>query len=149
MRVVELDASDQSQAAQAIDGVVASWGRLNVLVNAAGILSAGRTTRGPVIGIAEGDWDRIMSVNVLGTVYCAQAAARHMIRQRSGRIVNIASSAGAIPRINAAAYRVSKAGVRMFTKDAHARLNSRRPPLRPELRVGSGEREDYQYNRIR
>jgi 2,3-dihydro-2,3-dihydroxybenzoate dehydrogenase len=69
-----------------------------------------------VIGIAEEDWDRIMSVNVLGTVYCAQAAARHMIRQRSGRIVNIASIAGAVPRINAAAYSVSKAGVRMFTK---------------------------------
>jgi len=115
-RVVELDVSDQRQAAQAIDGVVEGWGRLDVLVNAAGILTSGRTTRGPVIGIAEEDWDRIMSVNVLGTVYCAQAAARHMIRQGSGRIVNIASIAGAIPRINAAAYGVSKAGVRMFTK---------------------------------
>ena len=115
-RVVELDVSDQRQAAQAIDGVVEGWGRLDVLVNAAGILTSGRTTRGPVIGIAEEDWDRIMDVNVLGTVYCAQAAARHMIRQRSGRIVNIASIAGAIPRINAAAYSVSKAGVRMFTK---------------------------------
>jgi 2,3-dihydro-2,3-dihydroxybenzoate dehydrogenase len=114
-RVVELDVSDQRRAAQAIDGVVQSWGRLDVLVNAAGILTSG-TTRGPVIGIAEEDWDRIMDVNVLGTVYCAQAAARHMIRQRSGRIVNIASIAGAIPRINAAAYSVSKAGVRMFTK---------------------------------
>ena len=115
-RVVELDVSDQGQASQAIDGVVEGWGRLDVLVNAAGILTSGRTTRGPVIGIAEEDWDRIMDVNVLGTVYCAQAAARHMIRQRSGRIVNIASIAGAIPRINAAAYSVSKAGVRMFTK---------------------------------
>src|SRR4029434_5673056 len=51
-----------------------------------------------------------------GTVYCAQAAARHMMRQRGGRIVNIASIAGAVPRINAGAYGVSKAGVRMFTK---------------------------------
>ena len=68
------------------------------------------------MGIAEQDWDRILDVNLLGTVYCAQAAARHMMRQRSGRIVNIASVAGAIPRINGAAYGVSKAGVRMFTK---------------------------------
>jgi 2,3-dihydro-2,3-dihydroxybenzoate dehydrogenase len=68
------------------------------------------------MGIAEADWDRILDVNLLGTVYCAQAAARHMIRQGSGRIVNIASVAGVIPRINAAAYGVSKAGVRMFTK---------------------------------
>jgi len=115
-RVVELDVSDQGQAARAIDGVVQEWGRLDVLVNAAGIASSGPTSRGPVIGIAERDWDRILDVNLLGTVYCAQAAARHMTRQRSGRIVNIASIAGNVPRINGAAYGVSKAGVRMFTK---------------------------------
>jgi 2,3-dihydro-2,3-dihydroxybenzoate dehydrogenase len=115
-RVVELDVSDQAQAAGAIDGVVEAWGRLDVLVNAAGIASSGPTSRGPVINIAEQDWDRIMDVNLLGTVYCAQAAARHMMRQRSGRIVNIASIAGAVPRLNGAAYGVSKAGVRMFTK---------------------------------
>ncbi|HEV8437298.1 MAG TPA: SDR family NAD(P)-dependent oxidoreductase [Methylomirabilota bacterium] len=115
-RVLELDVSDQGQAARAIDGIVQDWGRLDVLVNAAGVASSGRTSRGPVIGITEQDWDRILDVNLLGTVYCAQAAARHMMRQRSGRIVNIASIAGAIPRINAAAYSVSKAGVRMFTK---------------------------------
>ena len=115
-RVVELDVSDQAQAARAIDGIVREWGRLDALVNAAGIISSGQSSRGPVLGIAEADWDRILDVNLLGTVYCAQAAARHMMRQRSGRIVNIASIAGAVPRINGAAYGVSKAGVRMFTK---------------------------------
>jgi 2,3-dihydro-2,3-dihydroxybenzoate dehydrogenase len=115
-RVVELDVSDQGLAARAIDGIAQSWGRLDILVNAAGIGSSGPTSRGPVIGIAETDWDRIIDVNLLGTVYCAQAAARHMMRQRSGRVVNIASVAGAIPRINGAAYGISKAGVRMFTK---------------------------------
>jgi 2,3-dihydro-2,3-dihydroxybenzoate dehydrogenase len=114
-RVIELDVSDQGQAARAVDSVVEGWGRLDVLVNAAGIIGSG-TSRGPLIGVAEADWDRILDVNLLGTVYCAQAAARHMMRQRSGRIVNIASVAGVIPRINAAAYGVSKAGVRMFTK---------------------------------
>ena len=115
-RVVELDVSDQAQAARAIDGIVREWGRLDALINAAGIISSGQSSRGPVLGIAEADWDRILDVNLLGTVYCAQAAARHMMRQRSGRIVNIASIAGAVPRINGAAYGVSKAGVRMFTK---------------------------------
>jgi 2,3-dihydro-2,3-dihydroxybenzoate dehydrogenase len=115
-RVVELDVSDHAQAAGAIDGIVQAWGRLDVLVNAAGIASSGPTSRGPVIKISEEDWDRIIDVNLLGTVYCAQAAARHMIRQRSGRIVNLASIAGAVPRLNGAAYGVSKAGVRMFTK---------------------------------
>ena len=115
-RAVELDVADQSQAARAIDGIAGEGGRLDVLVNAAGIASSGPSSRGPIMGIAESDWDRILDVNLLGTVYCAQAAARHMRLQRSGRIVNIASVAGAVPRINAAAYGVSKAGVRMFTK---------------------------------
>jgi 2,3-dihydro-2,3-dihydroxybenzoate dehydrogenase len=114
-RTIELDVSDQGQAARAIDGVVEGWGRLDVLVNAAGIIGSG-TSRGPLMSIAETDWDRIFDVNLLGTVYCAQAAARHMTRQRAGRIVNIASIAGAVPRIHAGAYSVSKAGVRMFTK---------------------------------
>jgi 2,3-dihydro-2,3-dihydroxybenzoate dehydrogenase len=116
VRVVELDVSNQEQATRAMDSIVQNWGRLDVLVNAAGIAGAGQTSRGPVLNISEPDWDRIMDVNLLGTVYCAQAAARHMMRQRSGRIVNIASIAGAIPRLNAAAYGVSKAGVRMLTK---------------------------------
>ena len=66
----------RAQAARAIDGIVREWGRLDVLVNAAGIISSGQTSRGPVLGIAEADWDRILDVNLLGTVYCAQAAAR-------------------------------------------------------------------------
>ena len=115
-RVVELDVADQAQAVRAISAVEAEWGRLDVLVNAAGIAGAGSSSRGPVMGITEQDWDRIIDVNLLGTVYCAQAAARVMMRQGSGRIVNIASIAGAVPRINSAAYCVSKAGVRMFTK---------------------------------
>jgi 2,3-dihydro-2,3-dihydroxybenzoate dehydrogenase len=115
-RVVELDVSDQGEAARAIDSIAQGRGRLDILVNAAGISSSGPSSRGPALAIAEADWDRILDVNLLGTVYCAQAAARHMIRQGSGRIVNIASVAGVIPRINAAAYGVSKAGVRMFTK---------------------------------
>jgi len=115
-RAVEFDVSDHAQATRAIDDIAAAWGRLDVLVNAAGIASAGPSSRGPVIAIDEKDWDRIIDVNLLGTVYCAQAAARHMMRQGGGRIVNIASVAGAVPRVNAAAYGVSKAGVRMFTK---------------------------------
>lgn len=115
-RVVALDVSNQVQATHAIDGIVRAWERLDVLVNAAGINKSGPTSHGPVISITEQDWDRLMDVNLLGTVYCAQAAARHMMRQRHGRIINVASIAGAVPRLYEAAYGVSKAGVRMFTK---------------------------------
>jgi 2,3-dihydro-2,3-dihydroxybenzoate dehydrogenase len=115
-RVVELDVSEQAQAARAIDGIVQAWGQLDILVHAAGLNKSGPTSHGPVLSITEQDWDRLIDVNLLGTVYCAQAAARHMMRQRRGRIINLASIAGAIPRLDEATYGVSKAGVRMFTK---------------------------------
>ena len=115
-RVVELDVSQQAQAAGAMDEIARAWGRLDILVNAAGIGTAGPSSRGPVIAIEEKDWDRLIDVNLLGTVYCAQAAARHMRQRRAGRIVNVASVAGVVPRVHGAAYGVSKAGVRMFTK---------------------------------
>src|SRR5947209_15728724 len=75
-RVVEVDVSDQGQAARAIDGIVQEWGRLDVLVNAAGIASSGPTSRGPVIGSAEKDWDHILDGNLRGNVFWAQGAAR-------------------------------------------------------------------------
>jgi len=112
----ELDVTNQMQVNDVIDRVVRSWGRLDVLVNAAGINQAGATSHGSVLDIAEADWDRILDVNLMGTVYCAQAAARYMMPRRHGRIVNVASIAGAVPRMHTAAYCVSKAGVRMFTK---------------------------------
>lgn len=115
-RAIELDVSNQAQVAQAVESVAQTWGALDVLVNAAGINTAGPSSHGPVLQINETDWDRVMAINLLGTVYCAQAAARQMMRQRRGRIINIASIAGAVPRMHDAAYGVSKAGVRMFTK---------------------------------
>jgi len=85
---------------------------LDVLVNAAGIGSSGPTSRGPVIGIAEKDWDRILDVNLLGDgLLCPGGGAAHDA-QRSGRIVNVASIAGAIRGSTAPPTVVSKAGVR-------------------------------------
>jgi NAD(P)-dependent dehydrogenase (short-subunit alcohol dehydrogenase family) len=115
-RLVALDVADAAQARSAIDGVVQAWGKLDVLVNAAGINVSGPTSHGSALDMTEQDWDRMLDVNLLGSAYCAQAAARHMMRQRQGRIINIASIAGAVPRWHEAAYGVSKASVRMLTK---------------------------------
>jgi 2,3-dihydro-2,3-dihydroxybenzoate dehydrogenase len=115
-QVYALDITNQDQVNQMLDQVARTWGQIDILVNAAGISQAGSTSRGSVLEVAEADWDQILDVNLMGTVFCAQAAARHMMPQRRGRIVNVASIAGALPRWHTAAYCVSKAGVRMFTK---------------------------------
>ena len=111
-----LDITDQEQVNQIVAQVAQSWGVLHILVNAAGISQAGPTSYGPGLEVSEADWDRMMDVNLMGTVHCALAAAQHMRSRRQGRIVNVASIAGAVPRINMASYCVSKAAVRMFTK---------------------------------
>lgn len=113
---VKVDVADPVQGSNAIDNIISAHGQLDVLVNAAGINRSGASSHGPVIDIEEADWDKIIDVNLLGTIYLAQAAGRHMRQRRAGCIVNIASIAGAVPRLNQAAYGVSKAGVRMFTK---------------------------------
>ena len=114
--VLPLDITEQDLVRSTIDQVARDWGRIDVLVNAAGISRTGETSRGPLLEVSEADWDRIMDVNLLGTVYCAQAAARHMMQRRQGRIINIASIAGNVPRYHNGTYATSKAGVRMFTK---------------------------------
>lgn len=143
-----LDVADATQASNTIRSIVQTWGRLDVMVNAAGINVSGPSSHGPAILTTEADWDRMMDVNLLGTAYCAQAAARQMMQQRSGRIINIASIAGAIPRWEEAAYGVSKAGVRMLTKCLALELGrygitvnaiAPGPTETPMLRVAAGE----------
>ncbi len=114
--ICELDITDQAQVNQIVAQVVQRWGALHIMVNAAGINQAGPTSYGPGIEVSEADWDRMMDVNLMGTVHCALAAAQHMRPLRRGRIVNVASVAGAVPRMNMTSYCVSKAAVRMFTK---------------------------------
>lgn len=115
-QIYGLDITNQEQVTQTVDQVVRSWGALHIMVNAAGINHAGPTSYGPGLEVSEADWDRMMDVNLMGTVHCALAAAQHMRPRRSGRIVNVASVAGAVPRMNMTSYCVSKAAVRMFTK---------------------------------
>lgn len=115
-QIYGLDITNQEQVNQTVAQVVQSWGALHIMVNAAGINQAGPTSYGPGIEVSEADWDRMMDVNLMGTVHCALAAAQHMRPLRQGRIVNVASVAGAVPRMNMTSYCVSKAAVRMFTK---------------------------------
>ncbi len=89
-----------------------AWGRLDILVNNAGIFP-----RAVVLELDEATWDRVLDVNLKGTFFCAQQAARLMVEQgTAGRIVNLASVSGLVPDPLGSHYNASKAGVIGVTK---------------------------------
>lgn len=111
---VKTDVSNKEQVKNLIDSALASFKKLHILVNNAGI--PGRTS---LMEMTEDAWDRVFDVNLKGAVFCTQAAAGYMIEQKNGKIINIASIAGLhntfFPRV-APNYAVSKAGLMRFTK---------------------------------
>jgi 2,3-dihydro-2,3-dihydroxybenzoate dehydrogenase len=108
----ELDVTDRARVDAVVADIVRTCGTLDILFNSAGVLRRPM----PLIDLPEGLWDLHWDVNLMGTILCAQAAAREMVTRRYGRIINVASIAADLPRMNLGHYCVSKAGVRMFTK---------------------------------
>jgi acetoin reductase-like protein len=102
---------EDSQAAVA--AAVAAFGRLDVLVNNAGVVRSR-----PLMEITEADWDRTFSVNARGLFFCLQAGAREMVRRGGGSIINLASIAGRWGRPMLADYAASKAAVISITQSA-------------------------------
>jgi 3-oxoacyl-[acyl-carrier protein] reductase len=134
------DISDYIAIQAAVEQIAAELGRLDVLINNAGI-----EKRAPFLEIRPEDWQRQLDVNLSGTFYCTQAAAREMAKRRYGRIVNISSVAGLIGPIDLAAYGVSKAGVIGLTRaaaldlaDSGITVNCIAPgPIETELMLGA------------
>ena len=108
---VVLDVSDPAACTSAIEGVLERHGRLDVLVNSAGIGLAK-----PLAQVTAEDWDRIYAINVRGLFLLSQAAMAAMKRQKSGRIINLASIAGRRGEAMVAAYCSSKAAVISITQ---------------------------------
>ena len=109
---VHADVSNKSDAENAILSTIKAFGRLNILVNNAGIYPMT-----PATDISESEWNRVMDINLKGTFFCSQAAAREIIKAgRGGKMINIASRGGIYPRNHMAHYAASKAGVGMLTK---------------------------------
>ncbi len=96
------------------------YGRIDVLINNAGI-----TRDTLILRMREEDWDRVLAVNLKSVFNCTQAAAKVMVKQRSGRIVNISSVVGQIGNFGQANYAASKAGIMGLTKTAAKELAGR------------------------
>ncbi len=114
------DVSDPEQVRQYIDHLVDTYGRLDVLVNNAGI-----TMDALMVRMSLEQFERVIRVNLVGAFVCLQAAAKVMMKQRSGCVVNVASVVGAIGNVGQANYASSKAGLMGLTKTAARELAAR------------------------
>jgi NAD(P)-dependent dehydrogenase (short-subunit alcohol dehydrogenase family) len=107
-----VDVRDEAAVSAAVDAVVAVHGRLDIVVNSAGVAGGG-----PVHLVPLSDWDRVIGVNLTGTFLVSKHALRHMFEQKSGSIINIASVEGIEGTEGGSSYNASKGGVVLLTKN--------------------------------
>lgn len=108
---LQADVSRKPEVDQAVQRVLEVFGRVDILVN-----NAGWTKYTPFLQETEEYWDRVMAVNLKGTILCSRAVLEAMIKQGGGKIINIASDAGRVGAANEAVYSACKAGVIGFTR---------------------------------
>ncbi|HVF63372.1 MAG TPA: SDR family NAD(P)-dependent oxidoreductase [Casimicrobiaceae bacterium] len=112
MGTQNVDVTDEGSVQRATDAVIARFGRIDILVNAAGITAP----KALIVDTEAASWRRVVDVNLHGTFLVCRAVAKHMIAQDYGRIVNLGSVAGKEGNPFSAAYSASKAAVHSFTK---------------------------------
>jgi NAD(P)-dependent dehydrogenase (short-subunit alcohol dehydrogenase family) len=108
---VACDVTDRASVERLCEAVVSAFGRVDILVNCAGI-----TKRAPTLDFSERDWSEILETNLTGTLRGCQVFGRHMLERGYGRIINIGSLSSFVALQEVAAYGVSKAGVVALTK---------------------------------
>jgi 3-oxoacyl-[acyl-carrier protein] reductase len=116
----KVDVTDSAAVEKAVAEVVARFGRIDVLVNNAGIVRDAQLVKwkdgAPVSTMSEADFDKVISVNLKGVFLCTRAVSPHMIRQKSGVVLNASSVVGLYGNFGQTNYAATKAGVISFTK---------------------------------
>jgi NADP-dependent 3-hydroxy acid dehydrogenase YdfG len=124
--VLECDVTDQQQAAGVVERTVGELGRLDTLINNAGVMLLG-----PVVGAPMPEWQQMVQLNVLGLLYCAHAAVPHLLRAAAGEprhvadMVNISSVAGRAARNGNGVYSLTKHGVGAFSESLRQEVTNR------------------------
>jgi len=124
--VLECDITDQAQAAGAVERTAAELGRLDTLINNAGVMLLG-----PVVDAPLSEWQRMVDLNVLGLLYCAHAALPHLLRsaqdapRQVADMVNISSVAGRAARNGNGVYALTKFGIGAFSESLRQELADR------------------------
>jgi NADP-dependent 3-hydroxy acid dehydrogenase YdfG len=125
--VLEADITEEQQAREAIERTVAELGRLDTLVNNAGLMLLG-----PIVGASTDEWLRMININVLGLMYCTHAALPHLLRavgdspRRVADLINISSVAGRTARNGSGVYNATKHAVGAFSESLRQEVTRRR-----------------------
>jgi 3-oxoacyl-[acyl-carrier protein] reductase len=115
-----VDVADSASVSAAAEKILAEAGRVDILVNNAGV-----TRDGLIMRMSDADWDAVLDTNLKGAFLVTKALSRAMLKQRAGRIINIASVIGLIGNAGQCNYAASKAGLIGFTQSAARELGSR------------------------
>ena len=118
--IVALDVKDAEKVDEMTDKALDKYSRIDILVNNAGV-----TRDGLLLRMSDEDWDEVLDTNLKGAFHCMRAVAKVMMRQRAGRIINMASVIGLIGNAGQANYAASKAGLIALTKSVAKELGSR------------------------
>ncbi len=106
------DISDPSTSKKFVSNAIDSFGKIDILVNNAGI-----NTRIPTLELQPEEWQKVINTNLNGTFYCCSAVLPYMIKQQSGKIINVSSTTAKTPHRNASpSYGASKAGINYLTQ---------------------------------
>jgi 3-oxoacyl-[acyl-carrier protein] reductase len=117
---IQCDVSNSESVAEMVKTTIDTFGKLDILVNNAGI-----TKDNLLMRMKDDEWDAVINTNLKGVFLCTKAVTRQMMKQRSGRIINISSIVGTIGNPGQANYVAAKAGVMGLTKTAAKELSSR------------------------
>ena len=118
--IQKVDVSKMADVENMVQNTINEFKTLDILINNAGV-----TRDTLMVRMKEEDWDFVLKVNLTGTFNCSKAAAKYMMKQRKGRIVNIASIVGVMGNAGQANYSASKAGIIGLTKTSARELASR------------------------